>query len=442
MGGHSHYSEGYGPVGPAPSEHSVVYTTLHFDKPWSYENYLKTGGYSALRKILEEKIEPAAVVEMVKASGLRGRGGAGFPTGIKLRTVAAATGTPVVLANGSEGEPVSWKDKALMSAMPHLVLDGALHAAAAVAADEVVIAIERAATTAWRAMNWAIAERQGREAMVAVRLVPVPAHYVAGEETALVQLVNGGPAKPTATPPRPFERGVAGRPTLVDNVETLAHLATVAQHGPNWFRQVGTADEPGSVLVTVSGAVARRGVYEVALGTPFTEIVRMAGGAPNGVAALLVGGYYGAWISAEDAAASTLSNASLTKVGAAVGCGAIVVLPTGACGVTETARLMRWFAGGTAGQCGPCVHGLPALAGVVESFAAGRPARDADALLDRWSGQVDGRGGCRFPDGAVRLLRSARFVFADDFDRHRSGRACRAGTPLLPIPEPTEEPWR
>ena len=379
------------------------------------------------------------IVDAVERAGLRGRGGAGFPTATKLRAVASR-GAAVVVANGSEGEPVSAKDKTLLVNAPHLVIDGALLAASAVGATEVVVAVERG-SAAVDAVRAALFER-AHAPSAPIRRIEVPRRFVAGEETALVQLVNGGEAKPTLTPPRPFERGVAGRPTLVSNVETLAHLATIVRWGPAWFRSVGTDAEPGTALVTVSGAVARPGVFEVALGTPLASVVDAAGGPTGGVQALLVGGYYGTWISGRAAATADLSEASLRPLGASVGCGAIVVLPDAACGLAETARLAAWLAGETAGQCGPCVHGLRAIAGACDDLAAARQAAESVQLLHRWSAQVEGRGACRFPDGVVRLVRSALTVFADDVTRHSYGVCDRAaGVAHMHVPEP-ETLWR
>src|SRR6266542_4287378 len=205
-------------------------------------------------------------IAAVERSGLRGRGGASFPTGTKLRAVRDGRGAPVVVVNGSEGEPSSHKDKLLLTMAPHLVIDGALLAAAAVGASEVVVCVDRAATAAHDAIGRALAER-GRSDGVQVRLAAIPSRYVAGEETALVHWLNGGPATPTRTPPRPFQRGVDRRPTLIDDVETVAHLAQVLRFGPDWFRQLGTADEPGSALVTLSGAVEGPGACRLPDGT-------------------------------------------------------------------------------------------------------------------------------------------------------------------------------
>ena len=298
------------------------------------------------------------IIAAVERSGLRGRGGASFPTATKMRAVAAESRRPVVLVNASEGEPASSKDKLLLSQAPHLVLDGAMLAAAAVGADEVVIGIETTADTARASLRSALDERSG-EPHVPVRIVAVPPRYVAGEESALVHLVNGGPAKPTHTPPRPFEKGV-GR--TADAGQQLRDRRPPRPDRPLRRR-----------LVPGAGAARRAGDHAAhprRRGRPARASPRSpsgpgsptcspsAGGTPDGVGAVLVGGYYGSWISAHDAESVHLSNADLRPRGAALGCGAVVVLPTGACGVRETARVLAWMAGESAGQCGPCVYGL------------------------------------------------------------------------------------
>jgi NADH:ubiquinone oxidoreductase subunit F (NADH-binding) len=384
-------------------------------------------------------------IAAVERSGLRGRGGASFPTGTKLRAVRDGRRPAVVVVNGSEGEPASAKDKLLLTTAPHLVLDGALLAAAAVGAREVIVCVDRAATAALAAVQRALGERRRSEAVPPVRLAAIPSRYVAGEETALVHWLNGGQATPTSTPPRPFQRGVGGHPTLVDNVETLAHVAQVLRFGPEWFRQLGTPDEPGSALLTLSGAVARPGVYEVPIGSPLGGAVELAGGPLAGgplagVEAVLVGGYFGTWLDAERAGRARLGNQSLRAFGASLGCGAVVVLPAGACGVSETARILAWLARETAGQCGPCVHGLAAVASATARLRDGHAGVQTLDHLRRWAGQIEGRGGCRMPDGAVRLLRSALDVFARDVQRHVHGGGCQATAQFAPLPAPQPGP--
>ena len=383
------------------------------------------------------------LIEMVSAAGLRGRGGAGFPTAIKMRAVADRRGKPVVVVNGTEGEPTSRKDKTLLRLQPHLVLDGALHAALAIGADEVLVCIDRHSTAAIDSVLAALTERDRDDPVgPTVSVLGTPPRYVVGEETALIHWINGGEARPTATPPRPFEKGVDGRPTLVDNVETLAHLAQIARYGPDWFRELGTANEPGTALATLTGAVDNRSVFEVPIGTRVAELLR-AGGTPQGVGAVLVGGYFGSWLSPLEAAQAQLSDESLRPLGGGLGCAAVVVLPADGCGVAETARVLHWMAGETAGQCGPCVHGLHAIAAGFDQVARGVAPSHQVALLQRWASEVDGRGACRFPDGAIRFLRSALNVFADDLHRHAAGYPCATAdrAPLLPIPR-QEGSWR
>ena len=233
-----------------------------------------------------------ALISEIARSGLRGRGGAGFPTAVKLKALAGGR-RPIVVANGTEGEPLSAKDKTLLLRSPHLVLDGLALVSEAVGASMAYVCIDRSATRVASAVDGALAERRAAGIdRVAVELRLTPTRYVVGEESALVHWLNGGDAKPTTTPPRPFERGVGGRPTVVHNVETLAQVGLIARFGADWFCQAGTRAEPGTVLLTVGGAVERPGVYEVGLGSPLTTVLGSAGVAETSVAVLL-GGYFG-----------------------------------------------------------------------------------------------------------------------------------------------------
>lgn len=388
---------------------------------------------------------PAQILAAVEQSGLTGRGGAGFPTGRKMRAVIAASdgarrsarqAGPVVVANGCEGEPASTKDKALLVIAPHLVLDGIALAARAVGAAQTHLCLHEDDHEVIRVVEYALAERRAAGADGArVRIARVPHRYVASEESALVRLIDGGPALPAFTPPRPFERGVGGRPTLVNNVETFAHLALIIRHGPDWFRAAGTAEAPGTALVTVSGAVAAPGVYEIPLGITGQDLFDLAGGPTEPVQAVLAGGYFGAWLPAARALAARITPADLTKAGAALGAGIFVALPAAACGLAETARVARYLAGQNAGQCGPCVNGLPALAAGLEALAR-RGDRRAPDHLARIAPYVTGRGACRHPDGATRLITSALTVFAPDVRAHVAHGPCPGAgrAPLLPLP--------
>ncbi len=220
---------------------------------------------------------PDALIGAVTQAGLTGRGGAGFPTGIKMRAVASGRGESVVVANGMESEPASQKDKALLARAPHLVLDGAVQAATAIGAGAVALCLPGDKTWLWSIVDDAIAEReQAGLDPVRIAMHALPSRYVSSEETSIVHWLNGGEARPTAVPPRPYERGVGGRPTLLDNVETLAHVALIARFGAAWYRQAGLPDAPGTMLTTVSGAVDAPGVYEVEVGTPIGDVLAMA----------------------------------------------------------------------------------------------------------------------------------------------------------------------
>jgi NADH:ubiquinone oxidoreductase subunit F (NADH-binding) len=392
---------------------------------------------------LGKRTQRAAFLDEVERSALRGRGGAGFPTARKLRTVAAGR-SPVVVANGAEGEPASRKDGVLLATNPHLVLDGAAVAARTVGASEVHVGIERADVAGLEAVRVALAEREAAgERSPTFRVVVVPARYVAGEESALVHLVNGGEAKPTFVPPRPYEKGVRGRPTLVQNVETLANLALIARYGAEWYRTVGTRDEPGSMLVTVSGAVGAPGVYEAALGTPLRRLLETAGGTPEPLSAVLVGGYFGSWLPAGAIDDVVLTHASLRAAGCSLGAGIVLALPARCCGVIESARIIRYLAEESAGQCGPCVHGLAAVAGAYEALASGRGVRSTRNDLVRWLGDIEHRGACHLPDAAVGFLRSALAVFDDELQLHATKRRCRATdrSPFVPLPDAATRDW-
>jgi NADH:ubiquinone oxidoreductase subunit F (NADH-binding) len=373
---------------------------------------------------------PRRLIGDVEAAGLTGRGGAAFPTHRKLAAMAAGRGpAPVVIGNGAEGEPASSKDKSLLWYSPHLVLDGLQLAAEAVGSATVGLYIHRNPRL-YERLQAAIAERAAAGLDAArVELIEAPHRFLAGEESALAGRISGGPALPRFKPPRASQRGVAGRRTLVQNVETLAHLALIARYGPGWFRSAGTPDEPGSMLATLHQADGRMGVVETALGTPIAELLRLP------AQAVLVGGYHGAWLPGAQAELLPLTNAALRPLGAAVGAGVLAALPADRCGLAETARVVRYLALESAGQCGPCFNGLPRIAGALAELAGPRPRPQVQADLQRWSGLVAGRGACHHPDGTVRLVRSALQVFAAEIGHHAHG-YCTGTTsrPFLPLP--------
>jgi NADH:ubiquinone oxidoreductase subunit F (NADH-binding) len=444
------------------------------DRPEDLRDHLDRHGFPPYRG------DRRRLIADIEAAGLTGRGGAAFPAHRKLTAVANAGGRPFVVANAAESEPASSKDASLLWLAPHLVLDGLQLAAEAVGAREACLYLHGGPGDHLTiSLQRALAERgSARTDQVAVRLAGAPPRFLAGQETALVNVLNGGLALPAFTPPRVFERGVGGAPTLVQNVETLAHIALIARYGAGWFRGVGTREEPGSMLCTIHHTDGGVQVVEAALGTPLSGLLRddlsgdadgepgarparPAGPAHTGPAhagpasarsasarsaqAVLVGGYHGTWIPAVRAAGLTLDNAGLRPAGAAVSAGVIAALPAGRCGLAETARVARYLALESAGQCGPCLNGLPRIADSLAELAGPRPSSRARGDIERWSGLITGRGACHHPDGAARFIGSALTVFAAEISRHKQG-TCSAATrePFLPLPPgapSSDEDW-
>jgi NADH:ubiquinone oxidoreductase subunit F (NADH-binding) len=378
-------------------------------------------------------------MDELEASGLRGRGGAWFRTAAKWRAVASRRlRRPVVVANGAEGEPASRKDRLLLARAPHLVLDGATLAAAAVGARRLVIYVPPRLVGV---VSAAVGERSelGIDP-VEPEVVAAADCFVAGEASAAVAQLNGGPGgTPAFTGIRPVhERGVGGRPTLVQNAETLAHAGLIARFGAVWFRQLGTPDSPGTALASVSGAVGRPRVTEVELGTTLREVVGLFDLPADSVQAVLLGGYGGAWLAGRDAMDTPLCEERLRPLGTTFGAGVIGLLPRTSCALAETARIVAYMETQGAGQCGPCANGLPALTTAMVSLAFdASPRRGAPERLAQLCDLIDGRGACHHPDGVARLVRSTLRSFTNHVGAHqRHGPCPQAYEPgVLPIPE-------
>jgi NADH:ubiquinone oxidoreductase subunit F (NADH-binding) len=376
-------------------------------------------------------------LSVIAASDLRGRGGGGFPTAHKLDRLRSARRGAAVVVNAMESEPASDKDRVLCTGAPHLVLDGAELVAAALAAHEIIVCAPRSHPEVARSLAGAAAGRRFvQDGRVDVRLEQLPDHYVASEESSLVHWLRGGNAVPLFRPRRGEPLRLGRRPVVVHNAETLAQMALIV-------RQTATASAHGSeqgsiepsLLVTVSGAVARPGVFEVPQGRPLSRVLAEAGAASL-TPGVLVGGYGGSWLDGSHVGVP-LRPEPLARLGCALGTGALVVLPTGACGLAESARVVRWMAGQSAGQCGPCVFGLAALADDLERLAFSRPTGSELERLRRRLGTIAGRGACRHPDGVVRMASSALDVFADDVSRHLASGPCPgvARPSVMPRPD-------
>jgi NADH:ubiquinone oxidoreductase subunit F (NADH-binding) len=360
----------------------------------------------------------------LESSGLGGRGGANFPAAIKLAVAHSRGRGGTIVVNGMEGEPASDKDKLLLLRNPHLVLDGAQLLAAAIEAGGVSVCIPAGRDHVASAVGAAMAERAAAGySPVPETLLRPPDRFVAGEESALVGYVRSGASLPTFRPDKGVPLRLGRRGVLVHNAETLAHVAMIARIGPEAFRARGVVEDPGTSLVTISGAVRHPGVVEIERGMPLADIAARA--TPTGpVQAFLVGGYGGSWVAPTDFS-TPYASLSLRTIGATAGVGVLVVLGADSCGIAESARIASYLAGQSAGQCGPCVYGLPAVADDMARLARGHVDARLMERLGRRLADVNGRGACRHPDGAVSLVRSALTVFADDVRSHLRGAPCR-----------------
>jgi NADH:ubiquinone oxidoreductase subunit F (NADH-binding) len=377
------------------------------------------------------------LIAQVDRAGLLGRGGAGFPTARKLAEVAAGRKTAIVVANGCEGDLAGDKDHVLLGIAPHLVFDGIETAARAVGADRTALCLHQGDPLV-PAVRAALEQRPGSPLLPSV--VEVPARYVASVDSSLVNFLTTGEAIPTDREVRPSRRGVNGRPTLVDNVETLAHLALIARHGPEWFRSRGALDAPGTTLVTVGGAVWGPGVYEIELGAPLSHPLRLAGGTERPVQAVLLGGLAGNWLPLPAMAELPLTHQACRNAGTRLGIASLIALPASACGLAATARILHYLAAESAGQCGPCMFGLPAIAEDLTRITTGSATPTDLHRLHGRLGVIPGRGACAHPDGAAGMAASALDVFAHDLRAHLDGRPCAAASDPFPLPIPAAAP--
>ena len=383
-----------------------------------YAAYSDRGGYQPLAT-------PDELLDDVDRSGLLGRGGAAFPLAVKLRAVRdngirANVGT-VLVANGEEGEPASIKDRWLLRSRPHLVLDGLRLAAAIVAADRahVYVSDPESARSVETALGEIGADTLGG---ISVGVRVVDPGYIAGEETAAVRALNGGPVKPTDKPPRPFEVGVDGRPTLVSNVETLANLPYIQQHGSSAFREQGTSRSPGTLLVTITGADRPPGLYEVPHGLPITELLALHGVSNDRVRGTLMGGYFAGLLN-RDVLDATVDHETFQRLSSGLGCGAISVI-TDDCPVAVAASVLAYFDRENAGQCGSCFNGTAAMAAVATALRDGVATDEDLSRLRRWSVVLRGRGACATLDAATNIAASLLDQFPHSVQHHLNN-ACQ-----------------
>ncbi|MDQ1539468.1 MAG: hypothetical protein QOH29_194 [Actinomycetota bacterium] len=384
----------------------------------------------------------AALVDLIAAAGINGRGGGEFPLATKMRAsigATGATGRPVVVVNGSESEPASRKDRTLLERRPHLVLDGALLVAAAIGAPQIVIYLHASSTSTHTAISRAVSERPPAE-IARILVTTHDAGFVAGESSAVVSALSGGRAAPVRRTQPAAASGIHGRPTVVSNVETLAHVALAARFGASWYRSAGSAQAPGSTLLTLAGGVSEPGlVVETTGAVDFATLITTFGDFAEPPRAILLGGYGGRWVSGGAAWNVPIDRGLLRRAGVPLGCGLVAPLPASACGLEVTVRLLDYLADQSAGQCGSCLFGLPRLAAQLRDVVDGVATRGEVRRIFELAQSVSGRGACAHPDGAVALLESAFEVFRDDVRAHARGRHCGGrASGWFPLPRDSE----
>ena len=401
----------------------------------SLADYRRADGY-------RELADPESLLAQVDQAGLVGRGGAAFPMAVKLRTVREAKlrgRDTVLVANGEEGEPASVKDRWLLHHRPHLVLDGLRLAARIVGAAHAHVYVSD--TGAARNIEAALAEIGGPDGLdgLTVSVRTVDPGYVAGEESAAVRAINGGPAKPTDKPPRVFEEGVGGLPTLVSNVETLANLPFIHRSGATEFRRAGTDGSPGTFLATITGGGRPPTLYELPFGVAMAEVLAHQGIPAGEVRGALMGGYFAGLLGPE-VTGTTLDHETLRGIGSGLGCGAVSLM-TGECPVAVAAAVLAYFDRENAGQCGSCFNGTAAMAAAAGALRDGTATADDVARLDRWSVVLRGRGACATLDAATNIAASLLAKFPDDVAHHLRGDCPDCGTTVFTAERPFEVAW-
>jgi NADH:ubiquinone oxidoreductase subunit F (NADH-binding) len=360
----------------------------------------------------------ASLIADLRKVRLLGRGGAMFPFARKLTTAIESGRKREIVVNAVESEPASAKDSALMATSPHLVLDGAEIVAHALKARTVRIIVSTDRPAVAEAVRRAVAERESTRSSVRLRVYEADGGFVAGQRQAVIELIEGRENLPVTAWQPEAETGAFGRPTVLSNAETYAHVAALVALGPGTFGRAGTLNEPGTTLLTVAGDGPGGVVLEVPLGERLAVVLHRCGYEVEMPA--LVGGYHGTWVPAAEVSRRRLSREDLATVGATLGCGVVLPLGPDSCPVLLTAQIVEYLAAGNSRRCGPCTKGLPALAEAVTSLAAGGGTA-ARERITTVSDLVRDRGACSHPDGTVRLVASLSTAFPDEVAAHERG---------------------
>ncbi len=393
----------------------VCFATLQYDQPWTMESYLKSGGYQALRKILDEKISPTEVIEQVKASGLRGRGGAGFPTGLKWSFMPVnTTGQKYLVCNSDESEPGTCKDRDILRFNPHSLVEGMMIAGYAIGAtvgynymrgefiDEPAIRFEAALKEAYEA-GYLGKDILGSGVDFELYGTLGAGAYICGEETALLESLEGKKGQPRYKPPFPANYGLYGKPTTINNTESLASVPAIMRNGAQWFANFGIPNNGGVKLFSVSGHVAKPGNFEINMGTPFKDLLEMAGGVSNGrkLKAVIPGGSSVPVLPGDIMMDCTMDYDSIAKAGSMLGSGAVIVMDETTDMVLTLRRIARFYFSESCGQCTPCREGTGWLYRMLNRIIDGQGLPEDITRLEEVSHKIEGRTICALGDAAA-----------------------------------------
>jgi NADH-quinone oxidoreductase subunit F len=418
----------------------VCFRTKHLDQPWSLATYQANGGYAVWKKILRDKTPADEIISQLKVSALRGRGGAGFPTGLKWSFMPrTAPGQKYIVCNSDEGEPGTCKDRDILRFNPHQLVEGMAIAGYTLGATAGYNYIRGEFWEPYERMEAAIEEARkagllGKNILGSGVDFDLYNHlgggaYICGEETALLESIEGKKGQPRFKPPFPASYGLFGRPTTINNTETLASIPVILQHGGKWFLELGKPNNGGTKLFSVSGHVNKPGNYEVAMGLPFAELLQMAGGVRTGhkLKAVIPGGSSTPVLPAEIIMNCTMDYDSLAKAGSMLGAGSVIVMDETTCMVRTLARLSHFYYEESCGQCTPCREGTGWLARVVHRIEHGKGRPEDIDLLDNVAKKIEGRTICGLGDAAAMPVASFVKHYRAEFQYHIDHKKCMVG---------------
>ncbi len=415
----------------------VCFKNLHLDRPWLLETYQKEGGYEALTRIFKENITPEQIIDEVKASGLRGRGGAGFPTGLKWSFInRAAPIDKYVVCNSDEGEPGTCKDRDILRYNPHALIEGMIIAGYAIGAKAGYNYIRGEFWEPYERFEQAIEEAReagflGKDILGSGFDFDLYSHlgggaYICGEETALLESIEGKKGQPRFKPPFPAMFGLYGKPTIINNTETLASIPSIMTSGGEWFKNIGVENSGGCKLFSVSGNVNKPGNFEVPMGTPFSELLEMAGGVTDGrkLKAVIPGGSSAPVIPGEQMMDLTMDYDSIAGAGSMLGSGAVIVMDDSNCMVKVLERMSYFYYEESCGQCTPCREGTGWLYRVVSRIENGKGQNSDLELLDDVATKIAGKTICALGDAAAMPVSGMLKHFREEFQYHIDHKKC------------------